>query len=152
MPVLSYTAIVHDRLWHSMSDSRLERVLGGTVGVLQFDSEDALRAILKQAVDRTTGRPDMILVDGDLGAIMLMVIFFGQRGLAGGKILTKKAFCTPNSYCCRWIYRRARLCPAVSGCARWSDSGRARSKPFAHAPVFRMTLVGTAQLPQIIVV
>ena len=32
--------------------------------------------------------------------------------------------------------------------ARTSDSGHARSKPFPHAPVFRMTLVGTPKLPQ----
>ena len=38
--------------------------------------------------------------------------------------------------------------PAVPGRARSSDSGRARSKPFAHAPVFRMTFVGKSQLPQ----
>ena len=31
---------------------------------------------------------------------------------------------------------------------RLSDSGRARSKPFPHALVFRITLVGTSQLPQ----
>ena len=38
--------------------------------------------------------------------------------------------------------------PAEPGFARPSDSGQARSKPFPHAPVFRMALVGKAQLPQ----
>ena len=34
------------------------------------------------------------------------------------------------------------------GRAQPSDSGRALPKPFPPAPVFRMTLVGTPQLPQ----
>ena len=38
--------------------------------------------------------------------------------------------------------------PREPGRARTSDSGQARSKPFPHAPVFRMALVGKAQLPQ----
>ena len=38
--------------------------------------------------------------------------------------------------------------PALHLRARSSDSGQARSKPFPHAPVFRMALVGKAQLPQ----
>ena len=38
--------------------------------------------------------------------------------------------------------------PRVPGRARPGDSGRARSKPFTHAPEHRKALVGKAQLPQ----
>ena len=48
---------------------------------------------------------------------------------------------------CLKVMENYRSCGGA-GRASSSDSGRARSKPFAHAPVFRMTLVGKAQLPQ----
>ena len=35
----------------------------------------------------------------------------------------------------------------VPGPARSSDSGLARSKPFPHAPIFRMTLVASPPTP-----
>ena len=65
------------------------------------------------------------------------------------KILQKMgSFCTPNFDLKLSILRWARICPDMPGYARTCGAGRARSKPFPHAPEHRRALVGKAQLPQ----
>ena len=54
---------------------------------------------------------------------------------------------TPNCELKLSIHRHARTCPDVPDCARLRVAMTLGLKPFPHAPVLRMTLVGKAQTP-----